>query len=214
MKKIPLLSTLLVILLLGAVPPVRAATAPEKAEKVAARMLKSKESIDAASAQIDTTLKSMNDMAAAKGPDLKTRYSEFTKNVDKLESMAKTAKSNADKARKDRDAYLKKWASAQDQIQNEQLKEASKARRDELVPKIDALKDAFASVKETFTPFMQSLHDLELYLGNDLSERGIATATELMNKCNADGEKMKADLATATATYQQLAASLSPSAAK
>ncbi|HEU5181805.1 MAG TPA: DUF2959 family protein [Candidatus Polarisedimenticolia bacterium] len=214
MKRIPLLSTLLVILLLGAVPSIRAATAPEKAEKVASKMLKSKEAIEAASTQIDATLKSMNDMAVAKGPDLKARYGAFTKNVDKLESMAKTARSNADKARKDRDAYLKKWESAQKDIQNEQLKQASKARRDELVPKIDALKDAASSVKETFVPFMQSLHDLELYLGNDLSERGMATASDLMNKVNADGEKLRADLATATATYTQLAAALSPSAAK
>ncbi len=214
MKKIPLLPALLVTILGGAVPSIRAATAPEKAEKVAARMLKSKESLDATSAQIDATLKSMNDMAAAKGPDLVTRYGEFTKNVDKLESMGKKAKSNAEKAKSDRDAYIKKWASTQDKIQNEQLKQASKARRDELVPKIDALKGALESVRETYQPFLQSLKDLELYLGNDLSERGIATATDLMNKCNADGEKLKADVATATATYQQLAASLSPSAAK
>ena len=214
MKKIPLLPVLLAILLSGAVPSAWAATAPEKAEKVAARMLQSKESIDAASAQIDTTLKSMNDMAAAKGPDLVKRYGEFTKNIDKLESMAKKAKSNAEKARKDRETYIKKWASAQDKIQNEQLKAASQARRDELVPKIDALKDSFASVKETFLPFLQSLKDLELYLGNDLSERGMATAGELMNKCNADGDKLRSDLAIATATSQQLAASLSPSAPK
>jgi chromosome segregation ATPase len=210
MKESGLAATLTMALLLGAVAPLQAATAPEKAEKVAARMLKSKESIDATSAQIQATLASMNAMASAKGPDLVKRYGEFTDHVEKLESMAKKAKSNAEKARSDREAYLKKWASTQDKIQNEQLKAASKARRDELLPKIDALKDSFASVRDTFVPFMQSLKDLELFLGNDLSERGIATASNLMQKCNADGEKMKAEMARATATYEQLASELTP----
>lgn len=209
-----IIAVLVTFLALGAGPSIWAASAPEKAEKVASKMMKTKESMVATSAQIDATLNSMNALTSAKGSEIIDRYGEFSKNVDKLESMAKKAKSNADKARSDRDAYLKKWASAQSKIQNEQLKEASKARRDELLPKIDAVKDASASMKEAFPPFLQSLNDLELYLGNDLSERGLSTASGLMSQCTADGQKLKDNMATVVANYQELAASLSPSAAK
>ena len=160
-----IIAVLVTFLAMGAGPSVWAATAPEKAEKVAAKMLKSKESIDATSTQIKATLDSMNAMTSAKGPDLVKRYGEFSDNVGDLESMAKKAKSNAEKARKDREAYLKQWASTQDKIQDEQLKAASKARRDELLPKIDALKESFASVRDTFVPFLQSLKDLGAFPG-------------------------------------------------
>ena len=193
-----------------AAAPLQAATAPEKAEKVAERMLKSKKAIEAATAQIDATLRSMNSMASAKSSEIVALYGDFSHNVDDLESMAKKAKSAAEKARDQREAYLKKWASSQDKIQNEQLKAASKARRDELMPKIDALKQAFTSVQETFAPFMQGLKDLKIFLGNDLSEQGIVTASSLMSQCNADGEKLQSDVSTAMATYEQLAMSLTP----
>src|SRR5262245_35274394 len=209
-----IIAVLVTFLAIGAGPSVWAASAPEAAEKVASKMLKTKEAMDATSAQIDATLSSMNALTTAKGSEIIDRYGVFSKNVDKLGSMSKKAKSNADKARKDRDAYLKKWESAQGKIQNEQLKEASKARRDELLPKIDAVKDASNSMKEAFPPFLQSLKDLQLYLGNDLSERGLATASELMSKCSTDGEKRKDNMSTVVANYQQLAASLNPATAK
>jgi len=194
----------------GTAVPLQAATAPEKAEKVASRMLKSKKAIDAATAQIDATLKSMNALTAAKNSEIVDLYGRFSDNVDELDSMAKKARSAAEKARDEREAYLKKWASSQDKIQNEQLKAASRARRDELLPKIDALKQSFASVLQTFAPFMQGLKDLKLFLGNDLNEQGIVTASGLMSQCNTDGEKLQSDVATAMATYEQLAMSLSP----
>jgi hypothetical protein len=212
--KTRIITVLVTFLAIGAGPSIWAASAPEAAEKVASKMLKTKEAMDATSAQIDATLNSMNALTSAKGSEIIDSYSDFSKNVDKLGSMAKKAKSNADKARKDRDAYLKKWESTQGKIQNEQLKEASKARRDELLPKIDAVKDASASMKEAFPPFLQSLKDLQLYLGNDLSERGLSTASSLMSQCSTDGEKLKSDMATVVANYQQLAAALNPSMAK
>ncbi len=58
---------------------------------------------------------------------------------------------------------------------------------------------------------MQGLKDLKLFLGNNLREQGIVTASGLLSQCNADDEKLQSDVATAMATYEQLAMSLSPS---
>lgn len=88
------------------------------------------------------------------------------------------------------------------------MKDASRARRDELLPKIDALKQA---CHRPSPPFMQGLKDLKLFLGNNLREQGIVTASGLLSQCNADDEKLQSDVATAMATYEQLAMSLSPS---
>jgi hypothetical protein len=196
----------------GAAVSLQASTSPEKAEKLAARMLKAEASLDKAAAQLTSTLDSMNAIATARPEDLATRYEDFHDNFATLGSMAKKARSSAEKAASDRNAYLKKWQLAQDEIRNEQLKAASQARRDELMPMIDAIHSSLTSAKETFYPLMESLKDLDLYLGNNLSQQGIAQAGELMAKCTSDGGAVKADIDRGREAIKALSSTIRPGA--
>ncbi|MCI0410657.1 MAG: DUF2959 family protein [Acidobacteria bacterium] len=189
------------------------AAAPEQAEKVAQKMLDFDKALTQASTQIDATLGSMNALSTASGSDLNSKYKDFTSQVKKLQSMADKAKSQSAKAAQQREEYLKQWQASQQKIQNPQLQAASEARRNELMPKIEAIKTSLGSAKETFTPFMQDLNDLILYLGNNLSAGGMTGAQPLMEKCNTDGAAVKTDIASGQAAIKDLANSISPSAA-
>jgi Skp family chaperone for outer membrane proteins len=199
----------LALLLVFAVP-VLAATAASQADKVASKMLDFDKALGEASAQIELTLNSMNAIGAAPGSEMASKYKDFGAQVKKLQSMADKAKSRSQQATAQREDYLKQWEASQSKIQNEQLKSASEARRNELLPKIEAVKASMTSAKETFTPFMQDLNDLNLYLGNNLNAAGVTGASTLMEKCNADGGKMKSDIATGQAALKDLAASIQP----
>ena len=189
-----------------------AAAAPEKAEKVATKMLDLTKVVDAIQTQIDATLTSMTALATPEG-DLTAKYKAFSANVDKLEKGAAKAKSAAESAAAKREQYLKEWQSSQSQIQNEELKAASEARRGELMPKIEAIKSSLGSARETYGPFMQDLKDLRLFLGNQLNPGGVAAASALFEKCTAAGEKVKSDLTAGSAAIKDLASSIAPSAA-
>lgn len=198
-----------VVALFLAVPAlVLAAAAPDKAEKVAQRMLGLDKAIQQGAAQIDKTLASLNSLTQE--GDLATKYKEFSKNIDALEKMSAKAKSNAESAAKDRDAYIAQWKASQEQIQNPELKAASEARRSELEPKIEAIKTSLGSARDTFTPFMQDLKDLRTFLANQLNAGGIAAASTLITKCNESGEKVKSDLSQGSAAVKDLAASIAP----
>ena len=203
-------SILALAVLVLAVPALAGAAAnPKAAEKVAQGMLKFDQSIAQGSTQIETTLTAMNALTQP-GADLVDAYKNFTKQVDTLGKMADKAKSNSEKAAQQRDDYLKQWQESQAGIQNAQLKAASEARRAELQPKIEALKGSLSSAATTFKPFHQDLKDLTVFLANALNPAGIASASELMTKCNTDGASVKADLAKASAAVKDLAASIQP----
>ncbi len=204
---------MLALLLVFAAPVLAASSAASQADKVASKMLDFDKAVGEASAQIDLTLNAMNAIAAAPGADMASKYKDFGAQVKKLQSMADKAKSRSQQATAQREDYLKEWQASQSKIQNEQLKSASEARRNELLPKIEAVKAAMGAAKDTFTPFMADLNDLNLYLGNNLNAAGVTGASSLMEKCNADGAKMKSDIATGQAALKDLATSIQPGGA-
>jgi len=186
------------------------AAAPNQAEKVAQKMLEFDKALTQASTQIDTTLASMNAIPTASPADMASKYKDFSGQVKKLQSMADKAKSQSQKAASQREEYLKQWQASQAKIQNPQLQAASEARRNELMPKIEAIKTSLGAAKDTFTPFMQDLNDLVLYLGNNLSAGGMTGAQPLMEKCNTDGATVKTDIASGQTAIKDLANSISP----
>jgi Skp family chaperone for outer membrane proteins len=188
------------------------AAAPEQAEKVAQKMLDFDKALTQASTQIDTTLNSMNAIASAAPADMASKYKDFTSQVKKLQSMADKAKSQSEKSAAQREQYLKQWQASQAKIQNPELQAASEARRNELMPKIDAIKTSLGAAKTTFGPFMQDLNDLVLYFGDNLSASGMTGAKPLMEKCNTDGASVKTNIVAGQAAIKDLATSISPGA--
>jgi hypothetical protein len=181
---------------------------PQKAEKVAQKMLQFDESLTNGQAQIDKTLQSMN---ALKGQDdLVDKYKTFSKEVDNLDKLGEKAKGNAEKAASIRDQYIADVQKSQEAIQNPQLKAAADARRAELQPKIEAIKGALGSARDTFTPFMQDLKDLKVFLANQLNAAGISASADLMAKCDAAGQKVKGDLDKASVAVKDLASTIQP----
>ncbi|HKQ98308.1 MAG TPA: DUF2959 family protein [Candidatus Polarisedimenticolia bacterium] len=195
-----------------AVPAMALAAAPDKAEKVASKMLGLDKAITTIGNQIDLTLKSMNALTATEG-DLVAKYKTFSDNVTKLEKGVSKAKSAAESAKSQREAYLAQWKDTQDKIQNPELKAASESRRAELEPKIEAIKSSLTSARDEFQPFMADLKDLTLFLGNQLNPGGVTAASALFAKCNASGEKVKSDLSSGSAAVRDLAAAIQPGGA-
>jgi Skp family chaperone for outer membrane proteins len=189
---------------------VMGAAAPNQAEKVAQKMLDFDKALTQASTQIDTTLASMNAVSTASGGDMASKYKDFSSQVKKLEDMSKKAKSQAQKSSEQREEYLKQWQASQAKIQNPELQKASEARRNELMPKIEAIKTSLGAARDAFTPFMQDLNDLVLYLGNNLSAGGMTGAAPLMEKCNTAGTTVKTNIAAGQTAIKDLASSISP----
>jgi len=206
--------SLLAALVVAVSVPAMAASPSSRADKAAEGMLKLDETLKEGQGQLDAATNSLNALTGAQGSDLVKKYKEFSKQVAKTESMGKTVRSKSKDAASKREQYLKAWEQDQGKIQNEQLKAAAEARRQELLPTIDQVKTSLASAGESFGPFMQNLKDLDLFLGNDLSQAGLTAAADLIGKCNGSAAKVKTDLDQASEGMRALHARITPGGAQ
>ena len=213
MKKLIRIAFVFVVAL-ALVAPAFAASSAANAEKLAQGFLKFEAGLKNAQAQVNAVLKSLNDVSTATGADVTKKYNTFAKEVKNMQGEAKDIKGDAADAQKARDNYMAAWQADQKKIQNPDLQKASEARRAELQPNIDNLKEALTNAGATAVPFLQDLTDLTLYLGNNLTPSGIAGASTLIQKCNTDGAKVNADIDTGIGALKALGAQVAPSVAK
>ncbi len=190
--------------------PAMGASPTSRADKTAKNMLKMENALKEGAAQLDSIIASLNSLSSAQGSDLVSRYTEYSKLVEEMNSAAKKVKSKAEKAKSQREDYLKAWKKDQDKIQNEQLKQASEARRAELEPVIRQISEGLTTANQNFTPLLQNLNDLNLFLGNDLSAHGLTTARDLISQCNKSAEIVKEDVEKANEGLRNLAARITP----
>ena len=190
--------------------PAMGASPTSRADKTAKNMLKMEDALKAGAAQMDSIIASLNSLSSAQGSELVSSYNKYSKQVEELNSTAKKVKSKAEKAKAQREDYLKAWKKDQDKIQNEQLKQASESRRAELEPLIKQISEGLTSASQNFTPLLQNLNDLNLFLGNDLSAHGFASAQDLISQCNKSAEVVKQDVEKANEGLRNLAASITP----
>jgi chromosome segregation ATPase len=200
-------------LMLALVSPALGASPTSRADKTAQNMLKMQNALKAGESQIDSIITSLNGLSSAQGSDLVSRYNDFSKQVEKLDSTAKQVRKRAEKAKSEREDYLKAWQKDQNKIQNEQLKAASEAKRTELEPLLQQISESLTSGNKNFTPLLQNLKDLSLFLGNDLSERGLTTAQPMISDCNKSAELVKEDVDRANEALANLAARITPGGA-
>jgi chromosome segregation ATPase len=198
------------ILVLALVTPAMGASATSRADKTAQNMLKMEKALTDGEAQIDSIIKSLNSLSSAQSKDLVSQYTQFSKQVENLDSTAKDVKKRAEKAKSQREDYLKAWKKDQGKIQNEQLRNASEARRAELEPLLQQIGDSLKSASENFDPMLQNLKDLSLFLGNDLSEHGLTAAQPLISDCNKSAALVKDDVDKANDGLRNLAARITP----
>jgi hypothetical protein len=127
--------------------------------------------------------------------------------------MQKTVSQQAASSSNQRDQYLAEWQKAQEKMVNPELKAAAEARRAELLPAIEEIKASLGSARSNFDPMMQNLKDLQLFLGADLNTSGLATAQNLITKCNELATNVKNDIDKGNLGLRNLAARITPGGA-
>ena len=203
-----------VALALAVCGPVLAQKQAKAAENIAKGMTKFQGNLTSAKTQVDTVLKSLQDLTTATSPDVMKKYEAFVKEVKNTTDLKQDVQARAKEVNADRDKFVKAWSDDQKDIQNEDLRKAAEARQAELSPIVDRLKTAMSSAGETSAPFLQNMNDLVLFLGNDLSPTAMTTAAPLIGKCNDGGTRLQGDLDAGIAAVGELVTFFQPQGVK
>jgi Protein of unknown function (DUF2959) len=160
------------------------ASSPEAGETVASmdtfgvEVVKVKDSIDHA-------LKSLDALVASQPSDIRGNFDTYSSSVTGLDHQANVVRERADEMKKMGDEFFKEW---------EPPEHVTPERRAALSASYDKIKEDMTLAKEEFTPFLNSLKDIEGYLKLDLSPHGINSMGELSKKARENGTKVKSSI--------------------
>lgn len=183
----------------------------------AAGLQASADKIAAADGQLDATLAALNDLVNNPQPDLRPQYNKFSDNVDDLGTLAKHVADSVATMRKNGKAFFAAWNEQLATIQNEDIRNLSAARQQEVSAEFLNVKRSYAQAEIAFKPFMADLRDLQKYLGTDLTPAGVAAMQNATVKANAASPALKASVGKLRADFKSLGLAMSavaPASAK
>ena len=133
---------------------------------------------------IDGTLKALDAVVASPAGDIKVNFEAYTKSVAALDKQANVVRKHAEEMKAMGDEFFKEW----------EPEKVSPERRAQLKSSYATIKGDMTLAKEQFTPFLNSLKDIESYLKLDLSPTGISSMGELATKAKANGAQVKSSI--------------------
>ncbi len=167
------------------------------------RTAKTSNDVDKYVAQLDKTEEALTAVSQAQVKDLKRRYESFSREVKSLEEAQKHATADIDEMRSKGAEYFSSWEESIAQISDPQLKQASMERRSKVMKDHDELAATLSDIGRDLQPFMSNLHDVETFLGTDLSPANVSNASERIQKSRADAQTLKERVARAQTQLKQ-----------
>jgi len=159
---------------------------------------------------IDESLTDLNDLISNPDPDLRKQFNKFNHAVHELVVFDKDVASNAGEMRAQGVVYFANWDKESAQIQNEDIRNRSEARRKEVAARFDRISQQYDQTEIAFKPFMSDLRDVQTFLSTDLTAGGLAAIKETVAKATKDAVPLKESLAKLSEEFKSMGLSMEP----
>ena len=105
--------------------------------------------------------------------------------------------------------FVAKWDEQIAQINNEDIKTRSQARRAEVTEKLQAIKRSYAETEVAFRPFLSELRDVQKFLSVDLTPGGLTAINPSVTKAKANAVPLKQALGKLAADFKSVGVAMS-----
>lgn len=182
----------------------------QKGAATGAELKTSAAKITQGESQIDAVTTSLN--ALVKNPgDLAAQFKNFSDAVNRLQSTAKEIDSKVAAMREKGDTYFAMWNQQIAQIQNEDIKNQSAARKAEMQKKFAAIQKSYQEAQNDFKPFMSDLKDIQMALSTDLTPGGVDAIKGTAGKVTKEAAPLKTTLDKLAGQFKDLGVAMSDS---
>jgi len=144
--------------------------------------------------QIDATSTSLDNLVRPNQPDLKKSFDSYSDNVAELDSRGKRVLKRIDEMKSQSKEYFAEWEKQGDAYTNPRIRELSAERRNKLAEIYAQVPEAGAGIKGSYNAYLTNLKEIQRYLSNDLTPKGIEAITPVANKTVQDLDALKASL--------------------
>ena len=189
------IATLAVILFISmAVIKGCSTTGVQRSEKATTTMQTVDSDIQLILVQLDITASSLNELTKSGQPDVKKAFDLFTDNSSKIVKMEKEFSKHADEMKSRGKEYFSEWQKDGSKYQNQQIQELSEQRRSELSEIYSAIAFNSIGVKEAFKTYVSDIMEIQNFLSNDLTPKGIDAIASTSQNVIRDGDNLKTSI--------------------
>lgn len=141
--------------------------------------------------QIDATNLSLDTLVNSATPDLKKNFDVYSDNVNKLEIQGKLEMKRMDEMKLRSKEYFAEWEKQGNTYTNSEIRELSEERRNELAAIYAQVPESAIGVRGAYFDYLKDLKEIQMYLSNDLTPKGIETITPVVDKTKLHMEALK-----------------------
>jgi chromosome segregation ATPase len=158
--------------------------------------------------QIDVTGTSLDSLVMAGQPDLKKSFNTYSDNLVKLDKEGKKVLKRVEEMKSLRTEYFEEWEKQGDAFTNPQIRELSEERRSKLAGIYAQVPAAGAGIKGSYHAYLTDLKEIQQYLSNDLTPKGIEAIAPVAKKSIQDREALKESLRPVISALDEIKAEL------
>lgn len=154
---------------------------------------------------------SLDELTKPGQADVKKALNVYSDNVSKIEKMEKTFSKDADKMDKSGKAYFESWHKEKNQYDNSEIQQRSDERRAALGKIYDRIAQNNVGVKEAFRIYVSDVNEINSFISNDLTSKGISSIASLSDKTVENGRQLKSALSDLQSAIEDARAEMTQS---
>ena len=160
------------------------------------------------SIQIDVTATALDSLVKAGQPDLKKSFGAYSDAVANLESQGKLVIKHIEEMKLRSTKYFAEWEKQADAYTNPRIRELSEERRKKLEEMYAQVPTAGSGIKLSYLAYLTDLKEIQKYLSNDLTPKGIEAVTPVADKTVQDLDSLRASLKPVITALEEIKAEL------
>ena len=159
--------------------------------------------------QLDATGASLDELTRPGQSDVKKAFVSCTENIAKIEKMEKGFAIHADEMKDRGKNYFDEWQKEDNKYNNAQIRALSEQRRAELGEIYGKIAENSVEVKGPFKAYVSDVKEIQIYVSNDLTSKGIESIAPITRKVVDDGEKLKSAIRNLQTAIEKARAAMS-----
>jgi hypothetical protein len=167
--------------------------------------------IQEASRQLDVTGTSLDELMRPGQTDVKQAFESYKNNVEKMVTMENKFAKHAEQMKQKGNAYFEEWKKEGTEYKNPQIQQLSDQRRAALGEIYDKIAENSVGVDEAFKTYVSDIKEIQRFLSNDLTTKGIAAIGPTSEKVVSDGDSLKYAIQKLQTAIQDVRAEMSQS---
>ena len=136
------------------------------------------------SAQLKSTLASLNALTKQSKGNLQPAYQAFVSEIGKTESAAQATRKQVDFMAGDGRRYFADWQNSINGISNESLRKKAQKRLDSVKKSYGKVEESLGQASEKFSPFLSDLSDVQKSLATDVTAGGVKAIRGTVRSAN------------------------------